>query len=133
MMGAGIAYASARSGIDVVLLDRTNDDAAKGKGYSQRLMEKALSRGKSTDREAQALLDRISPTDNYADLADCDLIIEAVFEDRQIKADVTQKSRSGDLAGQSFCNKHLHTPYHGLSESFLTTRKFHRHTLLLSS
>ncbi|HMZ86582.1 MAG TPA: 3-hydroxyacyl-CoA dehydrogenase NAD-binding domain-containing protein [Giesbergeria sp.] len=90
MMGAGIAYVSAKAGIDVVLLDTTQENADKGKAYSQGLLDKALSRGRTTQEKRDALLARIQPTTRYEDLQGCDLVVEAVFEDRAIKADCTQ-------------------------------------------
>ena len=117
MMGAGIAYVSARAGMDVVLLDRTIDDAARGKDYSKRLMDKAVSRGKSTQEKADALLGKISTTDNYADLADCDLVIEAVFEDRAIKADVTEKTEAVIAADKVFATNTSTLPITGLAEA----------------
>ncbi|KAF1034491.1 MAG: Fatty acid oxidation complex subunit alpha [Burkholderia lata] len=89
MMGAGIAYVSAKAGIDVVLLDTTQENAEKGKAYSQGLLDKALARGKTTQDKRDALLARILPTTRYDDLRGCDLVVEAVFEDRAIKADCT--------------------------------------------
>jgi len=89
MMGAGIAYVSARAGIDVVLLDTTQENAERGKAYSQGLLDKALARGKTTQDKRDALLARILPTTRYDDLQGCDLVVEAVFEDRAIKADCT--------------------------------------------
>jgi len=94
MMGAGIAYVSAKAGIDVVLLDRSVEDAQRGKDYSGKLLAKQLQRGRTTQDKADALLARITPTDNYDDLADCELVVEAVFENREIKADVTQKTEA---------------------------------------
>ena len=88
MMGAGIAYQCAKSGIDVVLKDVSVENAEKGKGYSQRLVDKAVSRGRMTQEKADALLGRIQPTDDYADLAGCDLVIEAVFESTELKHQV---------------------------------------------
>ena len=93
MMGAGIAYVSAKAGIDVVLLDTTQEAADKGKAYSQGLLDKAVKKGRSTAEKRDALLARITPTTDYATLAGCDLVIEAVFEDRAIKADVTKQGR----------------------------------------
>ncbi|TXI94343.1 MAG: 3-hydroxyacyl-CoA dehydrogenase, partial [Aquabacterium sp.] len=86
MMGAGIAYVSAKAGIDVVLLDTTQENADKGKAYSQGILDKAISRGRSTAEKRDALLARIQTTTSYDDLKGCDLVIEAVFEDRDIKA-----------------------------------------------
>ncbi|WP_340374599.1 3-hydroxyacyl-CoA dehydrogenase NAD-binding domain-containing protein [Streptomyces sp. SS7] len=91
MMGAGIAYACARAGIDVVLKDVTPEAAAKGRGYSEKLCDKAVARGRTTREKADALLARITPTAEAADLAGCDAVIEAVFEDAALKHKVFQE------------------------------------------
>jgi 3-hydroxyacyl-CoA dehydrogenase/enoyl-CoA hydratase/3-hydroxybutyryl-CoA epimerase len=91
MMGAGIAYSCARAGMDVVLKDVTAESAAKGKGYSEKLCAKAVSRGRTTQEKADALLARITPTADAADLAGCDAVIEAVFEDTALKHKVFQE------------------------------------------
>ncbi len=91
MMGAGIAYVTAKAGIDVVLLDTEIANAEKGKAYSANILDKAISRQRATEEKKQALLKRITPTVSYDDLAGCDLIIEAVFENREIKAKCTQQ------------------------------------------
>lgn len=92
MMGAGIAYVSAKAGMEVVLLDTAIEGAEKGKSYSTKLLDKAISRGRSTKDKKQALLDLIKTTTSYDDLEGCDLIIEAVFEDIDIKAECTRQS-----------------------------------------
>jgi 3-hydroxyacyl-CoA dehydrogenase / enoyl-CoA hydratase / 3-hydroxybutyryl-CoA epimerase len=88
MMGAAIAYVCAKAGIEVVLKDVSLDAAERGKSYSAELLEKAVARGRSTQEQADALLARIMPTDDPADAAGADLVIEAVFEDPQVKAQV---------------------------------------------
>jgi 3-hydroxyacyl-CoA dehydrogenase / enoyl-CoA hydratase / 3-hydroxybutyryl-CoA epimerase len=85
MMGAGIAYQCARSGIEVVLKDVALEGAQKGKGYAEKLVAKGVERGKVSAEKGQALLDRITPTADVADLAGCDLVIEAVFESTELK------------------------------------------------
>ncbi|MEU8826979.1 3-hydroxyacyl-CoA dehydrogenase NAD-binding domain-containing protein [Streptomyces sp. NPDC048636] len=85
MMGAGIAYACARAGIEVVLKDVSTEAAAKGKAYSEGLLAKALAKGRTTEAERDALLARITPTGEVGDLAGCDAVIEAVFEDPALK------------------------------------------------
>jgi len=90
MMGAGIALVSAQAGIDVVLLDQKQEAADKGKAYSASYMDKGIQRKKATEESKEALLGRIHATTDYAALQDCDLIVEAVFEDPKIKAEVTQ-------------------------------------------
>ena len=94
MMGAGIAYVSAKAGMEVVLLDTAIEGAEKGKNYSTKLLDKAISRGRSTEEKKQILLDLIKTTTSYDDLEGCDLIIEAVFEDVDIKAECTRKSEA---------------------------------------
>ena len=94
MMGAGIAYVSAKAGMEVVLLDTAIEGAEKGKSYSTKLLDKAISRGRSTKDKKQALLDLIKTTTFYDDLEGCDLIIEAVFEDIDIKAECTRQSEA---------------------------------------
>jgi 3-hydroxyacyl-CoA dehydrogenase/enoyl-CoA hydratase/3-hydroxybutyryl-CoA epimerase len=91
MMGAGIAYACARAGIEVVLKDVSLEAAAKGRGYSEKLCAKAVSKGRTTQEKADALLARITPTAEAADLAGCDAVIEAVFEDPALKHKVFQE------------------------------------------
>ncbi|WP_409185304.1 3-hydroxyacyl-CoA dehydrogenase NAD-binding domain-containing protein [Amycolatopsis sp. VS8301801F10] len=85
MMGAAIAYVSAKAGIDVVLKDVSQEAAEKGKGYAVKLEEKALSRGKTTKEKSDALLARIKPTADPADFAGVDFVIEAVFESVELK------------------------------------------------
>ncbi|AGM09308.1 3-hydroxyacyl-CoA dehydrogenase NAD-binding domain-containing protein [Amycolatopsis keratiniphila] len=91
MMGAAIAYVSAKAGIDVVLKDVTLEGAEKGKGYAVKLEEKALSRGKTTQEKSDALLARIKPTDKAEDFAGVDFVIEAVFESVELKHKVFQE------------------------------------------
>ncbi|KNX38798.1 3-hydroxyacyl-CoA dehydrogenase NAD-binding domain-containing protein [Luteipulveratus halotolerans] len=91
MMGAGIAYVCAKGGMDVVLKDVSQENAERGKGYSTTLVDKAVSRGKSTQEQADALLAKITPTADPADLKGCDLVIEAVFESVDLKHQVFQE------------------------------------------
>ncbi|MCW2815528.1 MAG: fadJ, partial [Nocardioides sp.] len=88
MMGAGIAYSCARAGMQVVLKDVALENAEKGKAYSEKLNAKAVSRGKLTQEKSDELLARITATADAADLAGCDLVIEAVFEDPSLKHQV---------------------------------------------
>jgi 3-hydroxyacyl-CoA dehydrogenase/enoyl-CoA hydratase/3-hydroxybutyryl-CoA epimerase len=88
MMGAGIAYSCARAGMEVVLKDVSQEAADKGKAYTAGLNEKAVGRGKLAQEKADEILGRITATDDYADLAGCDLVIEAVFEDPSLKHEV---------------------------------------------
>ncbi|MCI4674605.1 3-hydroxyacyl-CoA dehydrogenase NAD-binding domain-containing protein [Candidatus Mycolicibacterium alkanivorans] len=91
MMGAGIAYVSAKAGFDVVLKDVTREAAQKGKGYSEKLEAKALERGKTSKEQSDALLARITPTADAADFAGVDFVIEAVFESQELKHKVFQE------------------------------------------
>ncbi|MGP3775546.1 3-hydroxyacyl-CoA dehydrogenase NAD-binding domain-containing protein [Streptomyces sp. SDT5-1] len=91
MMGAGIAYSCARAGIEVVLKDVTDEAAAKGKGYSEKLCAKAVKRGRTTQEKADALLARITPASDPQAVAGCDAVIEAVFEDPALKHKVFQE------------------------------------------
>ncbi|MDU8909912.1 3-hydroxyacyl-CoA dehydrogenase NAD-binding domain-containing protein [Aestuariicoccus sp. MJ-SS9] len=90
MMGAGIALVSAQAGIEVVLLDRDQAAADKGKAYTESFMDKGIARKKATPEKKEAVLGRIHATTDYDDLKGCDLIVEAVFEDPKIKAEVTK-------------------------------------------
>jgi 3-hydroxyacyl-CoA dehydrogenase/enoyl-CoA hydratase/3-hydroxybutyryl-CoA epimerase len=91
MMGAGIAYVSAKAGFDVVLKDVSIEAAEKGKGYSEKLEAKALERGKTTKEKSDALLARIKPTADAADFKGVDFVIEAVFESVELKHKVFQE------------------------------------------
>ena len=88
MMGAGIAYSCARAGMEVVLKDVSQENADKGKAYSEKLNAKGISRGKLTEEKSAEMLGRITPTADPSDLTGCDLVIEAVFEDPALKAKV---------------------------------------------
>ena len=92
MMGAGIAYVCALAGWEVVLKDVSAEAAAKGKAYSENLVAKAVSRGKTTKESGDALLARITSTDDYADLAGADTVIEAVFESVELKQEVFREA-----------------------------------------
>jgi len=85
MMGAGIAYACVRVGLDVVLVDVSMEAAERGRAYSQKLLDRAVARGHSTADKRDAQMARITPADNLAALAGCDVVIEAVFEDLALK------------------------------------------------
>ena len=89
MMGQGIAYVSAMAGIKVVLKDISDEAAEAGKAYSEKLLQKQVSRGRMDEAKAQAILGLITPTANDEDLQGCDLIIEAVFENIQLKNKIT--------------------------------------------
>ena len=117
MMGAGIAFVSAKAGMEVVLLDTSRENAERGKAYSEGLLKKAIERGRSTEEKASALLGLIKPTNNYHDLAGCDLVIEAVFESRELKADVTHKTEAVVPERCIFASNTSTLPITGLAEA----------------
>ena len=117
MMGAGIAYVAARAGIEVVLLDTSEEAAERGKGYSRQLLEKAVARAKSSREDADALLARIRPTADYADLAGCDLVVEAVFEQRDLKAEVTKRAEAVIPKTAVFASNTSTLPITGLAQA----------------
>lgn len=90
-MGAGIAYVTANAGIEVVLVDRDVEAAEKGKAYSHKLVTDQITKGRAKTADRDALLGRIKASADYADLKGCDLIVEAVFEDPKVKAEVIAK------------------------------------------
>jgi 3-hydroxyacyl-CoA dehydrogenase/enoyl-CoA hydratase/3-hydroxybutyryl-CoA epimerase len=93
-MGAGIAYVTAKAGIPVVLLDRDMEAAAKGKAHSDNLISDQVRKGRARPEDKDRLLSLITPTADYADLAGCDLVVEAVFEDSGVKKDATEKAEA---------------------------------------
>jgi 3-hydroxyacyl-CoA dehydrogenase/enoyl-CoA hydratase/3-hydroxybutyryl-CoA epimerase len=124
MMGAGIAYVSAKVGIAVVLLDSTQEAADKGKACSQGLLDKAIKRGRSTADKRDALLAKITPTTDYALLAGCDLVIEAVFEDRAVKAEVTKRAEAAISADAVFASNTSTLPITGLAQASVRPAQF---------
>ena len=117
MMGAGIAYSSANVGLEVVLKDISVDAAEKGKNYSTELLNKKVKKGFLSTEKATELLNRIKTTDNASDLAGCDLIIEAVFEDRSLKANVTQETENVISETTIFASNTSTLPITGLAEA----------------
>ncbi|MEO3998062.1 3-hydroxyacyl-CoA dehydrogenase NAD-binding domain-containing protein [Mesorhizobium sp. CAU 1732] len=93
-MGAGIAYVTAKAGIPVVLLDRDLPSAEKGKAHSAGLVDGAIKKGRATEAEKEQLLSLITPTVDYKDLDGCDLVIEAVFEDSEVKKGATEQTEA---------------------------------------
>ena len=124
MMGAGIAYVSAQAGMEVVLIDRTIEDAEKGKAYSTKLLDGQIAKGRSTAEKKEKLLSLIKPSTNYDDLKGCDLVIEAVFENREIKADVTKKAEAQIGAKAVFGSNTSTLPITGLAEASVRPENF---------
>ena len=124
MMGSGIAYACAMSGIEVVLKDVSQEVADKGKAYSEGLLKKRVSKGKSTKEKADEILNRIKATIDANDLAGCDLIIEAVTENRKVKAIVTAEAEAQMLATGVFASNTSTLPITGLAEKSSRPKQF---------
>ncbi|MEU9972081.1 3-hydroxyacyl-CoA dehydrogenase NAD-binding domain-containing protein [Streptomyces sp. NPDC051014] len=116
MMGAGIAYSCARAGIDVVLKDVSAEAAAKGKAYSEKLCAKAVAKGRTSQEKADALLARITPTADPQDLAGCDAVIEAVFEDTALKHKVFQEIEAVVAPDALLCSNTSTLPITALAE-----------------
>jgi 3-hydroxyacyl-CoA dehydrogenase/enoyl-CoA hydratase/3-hydroxybutyryl-CoA epimerase len=117
MMGAGIAHVSAVAGMQVVLIDSSLELAEKGKDHARQLLAKEVARGKRTQDAADAILARIHPTVDYQDLAGCELVIEAVFENRGIKADVTGRAEAVIAADAVFASNTSTLPITGLAQA----------------
>jgi 3-hydroxyacyl-CoA dehydrogenase/enoyl-CoA hydratase/3-hydroxybutyryl-CoA epimerase len=124
MMGAGIAYAQATKGIATVLKDVNQEKADQGKGYTAKLTQARVDKGRMTTDEQKKVLDRIQATGSVADLKDCDLIIEAVFENRELKARVTKESEPLLAAGGFFASNTSTLPISGLATASVAPEKF---------
>jgi 3-hydroxyacyl-CoA dehydrogenase / enoyl-CoA hydratase / 3-hydroxybutyryl-CoA epimerase len=124
LMGAGIAMVSAKAGIDVVLLDRDQASADKGKQYTADRLAKDVARGKMPQTKADEILARIHPTASYDDLKGCDLVIEAVFEDRTIKAETSAKTEAVLGADVIFGSNTSTLPITGLAEAWSKPENF---------
>ncbi|GAB3932071.1 3-hydroxyacyl-CoA dehydrogenase NAD-binding domain-containing protein [Larkinella terrae] len=117
MMGSGIAYAAAIAGIEVFLKDVSVEAAEKGKDYSRTVFKKAIERGKGTPEKAEAALSLIKTTADAEDLRGCDLIIEAVFENRELKAQVTQEAEPMLAEQGVFASNTSTLPISGLAQA----------------
>lgn len=124
MMGAGIAYSAAKVGIETVLLDRSLEDAEKGKAHSDKILQYGIDKGRTTREKADALLALIHPTESYEDLQGCDLVIEAVFEDRGIKDTVTRAAEAQMPEDAIFASNTSTLPITGLAQSFSKPDQF---------
>lgn len=124
MMGAGIAHVAAKAGIEVVLLDTSLEAADKGKAYSAKIVGKAVEKGAMAQAAADALLARIHPTVDYADLVGAELVVEAVFEDTAIKADVTAKAAAVLGDDVLFASNTSTLPITQLAEAFPRPERF---------
>lgn len=124
MMGAGVAFVSARAGMHVVLLDTSEEKAEHGKDYSRELLQKRIDKGRMEADKAREILERIQTTKNYDDLAGCELVIEAVFEERSIKADVTAKTEAVIADDAIFASNTSTLPITGLAEASKRPEQF---------
>jgi len=116
MMGAGIAYSCAKAGLQVVLKDVSPEAAERGKAHSAALLDKALAKGRTTPEKRDALLARITPTADPADLAGCDTVIEAVFEDAALKQKVFQEVQGVVAPDALLCSNTSTLPISTLAE-----------------
>ena len=124
MMGAGIAYSQASRGITTVLKDVSIEAAEKGKAYTARLTQKRVDKGQMSTEKQQGILGLITPTASAADLNGCDLIIEAVFEQRELKAKVTQEAEPMLVEGGFFASNTSTLPISGLAQASRDPKKF---------
>ena len=124
MMGAGIAYSTAMKGIAVVLKDVSQENADKGKAYSQKLLDKRVSQGRMTAEKREQVLSLITATANPDDLKGCDLIIEAVFENPELKAKVTQEAEAFLADGGIFASNTSTLPITGLAKASKDDKNF---------
>lgn len=124
VMGAGIAYVSALAGIDVTLVDTTQERADGGKDHAAKLLDYEISRGRSTPEKKADVLSRIHATADFAALKEVELVIEAVFEDRTVKADVTRKTDAVTRENTIFGSNTSTLPIGGLAEASARPRNF---------
>lgn len=124
MMGAGIAYVSAAAGIEVVLKDVSIEAAEKGKAYSAGLLDKKVARGHMSAEKRDAFLARIKPTVDDADFDGCDLIIEAVFENRELKGKVTAAAEAAARPDAVIASNTSTLPITGLATAVAKPEKF---------
>tara|TARA_R110001606_G_scaffold321055_1_gene467945 strand:+ start:21618 stop:23798 length:2181 start_codon:yes stop_codon:yes gene_type:complete len=124
MMGAGIAFVQALAGIETILIDRSQEDADKGKAHVEELLKKRLSRGQITQDKFDALLGSVTATTDYDLIKGSDLVIEAVFENREIKADVTKRAEAQLAPGAVFGSNTSTLPITGLAEASVRPEDF---------
>ncbi|RWA77352.1 3-hydroxyacyl-CoA dehydrogenase NAD-binding domain-containing protein [Mesorhizobium sp.] len=123
-MGAGIAYVTAKAGIPVVLLDRDIESAEKGKAHSDSLMADQVKKGRAKPEEKDKLLSLITPTADYADLAGCDLVVEAVFEDSAVKKLATEKAEAVLKSSAIFASNTSTIPITSLAKNSARPKNF---------
>ncbi|MCB2143598.1 MAG: enoyl-CoA hydratase/isomerase family protein [Rhodobacteraceae bacterium] len=124
MMGAGIAHVAASAGIEVVLIDATQEAADRGKAHSEGLLDKGMKRGKVTAAKKAEVLARITATADYAALSGADLVVEAVFEDPRVKAEVTARAEAVLPADAIFATNTSTLPITGLAKASTRPDRF---------
>lgn len=123
-MGAGIAYVTAKAGIPVVLLDRDLESAEKGKAHSDSLVSDQVKKGRAKPEEKEKLLSLITPTADYADLAGCDLVVEAVFEDSAVKKNATEQAEAVLKSSAIFASNTSTIPITALAKNSARPKNF---------
>jgi len=123
-MGAGVAYVTANAGMEVVLVDQSMEAAEKGKAYAHKLVTDQINKGRAKTADRDALLARISASADYADLATCDLVIEAVFEDPKVKAEVIAKVEAVIRPETIFASNTSTLPITGLAKTSARPEQF---------
>ncbi len=123
-MGAGIAYVTAKAGIATVLVDRDQAAAEKGKAHSEGLIAGEIKKGRAKAEDKEKLLGLITPTDDANELAGCDLVIEAVFEDSTVKAEAIAKA-GAVLSGEAvFASNTSTIPITSVAKNFSRPENF---------
>jgi 3-hydroxyacyl-CoA dehydrogenase/enoyl-CoA hydratase/3-hydroxybutyryl-CoA epimerase len=123
-MGASVGFVSAQAGIEVVLIDRDQASADKGKAHAKSVIDGLIAKGRAKEADRDALLGRITATADYAAIADCDLVIEAVFEDRKVKAETFAKAQQYLRPDAIFASNTSTLPINSLAEEFKEKAKF---------
>jgi 3-hydroxyacyl-CoA dehydrogenase/enoyl-CoA hydratase/3-hydroxybutyryl-CoA epimerase len=123
-MGASVGYVTAQVGIDVVLIDRDQEAADKGKAQSLKLITEQINKGRATAADRDALMARITATADYGALKDCDLVIEAVFEDRSVKAETYARAQAAMAPDVIFGSNTSTLPITSLAQEFKTPSRF---------
>ncbi|MGB3448317.1 MAG: 3-hydroxyacyl-CoA dehydrogenase NAD-binding domain-containing protein [Xanthobacteraceae bacterium] len=123
-MGASIGYVSAKAGIEVVLIDRDQESADKGKAHAKSVIDGLVAKGRAKDADRDALMSRITATGDYAAISDCDLVIEAVFEDRKVKAETFAKAQQYLRKDAIFASNTSTLPINSLAEEWPDQSRF---------
>ncbi|MGB3489888.1 MAG: 3-hydroxyacyl-CoA dehydrogenase NAD-binding domain-containing protein [Xanthobacteraceae bacterium] len=123
-MGASIGYVSAKAGIEVVLIDRDQESADKGKAHAKSVIDGLVAKGRAKEADRDALMNRITATADYAAIGDCDLVIEAVFEDRKVKAETFAKAQQYLRKDAIFASNTSTLPINSLAEEWPDQSRF---------